>query len=177
MKLSELHHQLLLKESMEQRRQKSLTAGYFLFEICFLPQWSKKLSQPFELQTSSKGKMLAHTVVSKKEKDLHGQEILTSHKVVLIYSKECLPWSECRIWKSTTSTFVVKYYKNYTLLAIMKCLRILIFFFYIFYYCQIRRGCRQNGSFLVLQKPLLVHICVMVWTLFIVFSFCLVLSQ
>ena len=44
-------------------------------------------------------------------------------------------------------------------------------FFYIFYYCQIRRGCRQNGSFLVLQKPLLVHICVMVWTLFIVFSF------
>lgn len=129
MKLSELHHQLLLKESMEQRRQKSLTAGYFLFEICFLPQWSKKLSQPFELQTSSKGKMLAHTVVSKKEKDLHGQEILTSHKVVLIYSKECLPWSECRTWKSTTSTFVVKYYKNYTLLAIMKCLRILIFFF------------------------------------------------
>ena len=45
-------------------------------------------------------------------------------------------------------------------------------FFYIFYYCQIRRGCRQNVSFLVLQKPLLVHICVMVWTLFIVFSFC-----
>lgn len=68
--------------------------------------------------------------------------------------------------------FVVKYYKNYTLLGIMKCLWILNFLFYIFYYCQIRRGRGQNGSFLVLKKPLLIHICVMVWTLFIVFSFC-----